>query len=110
VGQQTALLADLLGDGDLTLAGDPHARPIRQQCKNLTAAGGTSAPGLRSMGWERFVTRRRCHPLLQSPRGRNGPCCPRLPAPRPVVRRGRHSQPARHCRGSIHGGAALPGR
>jgi len=39
VGQQTALLADLLGNGDLALAGDPHGSPVNAR-KNLAGVDG----------------------------------------------------------------------
>ncbi len=46
VGQQTALLADLLGNGDLPLAGDPHDPMRGNSSKNLTDVGLPAAAGL----------------------------------------------------------------
>jgi hypothetical protein len=46
VGPQTALLADLLGNGDLALAGDPHGSTRGNSSKNLTDVGLPAAAGL----------------------------------------------------------------
>jgi hypothetical protein len=46
VGQQTALLADLLGDGHLPFAGDPHDPMRGNSSKNLTDVGLPAAAGL----------------------------------------------------------------
>jgi hypothetical protein len=46
VRQQTALLADLLGNGDLPLAGDPHDPMRGNTSKNFTDVGLPATAGL----------------------------------------------------------------